>query len=232
MKVGYGLAMSNETLMVTLQGAISDAPTEYGKVITVPTTTSALPTDPAEIEALDDWVAFNTATYSGQNWSGDIVIILPTTFAIQHYTITHIHNEGDYSVIYPKESFATTEEASRGYEITSLEGTRYILKIPAVAVNWQEDSSTEVVIHGTHYSNFYPYLPGFVPGEGLTLVNNVLTVTLQPYELPTMSESVKGGAEVGNTLVMTGDKLNVALGTTPLTLEGSMWLHDPANQGG
>ena len=48
------------------------------------------------------------------------------------------------------------------------------------------------------------------------------------YDLPTMAPNVKGGAKVGNSLIVTADdKLNVALGTTPLTLEGSMWIHVP-----
>ena len=47
------------------------------------------------------------------------------------------------------------------------------------------------------------------------------------YQLPTMASSTKGGAKLGNTLVIIDHTLNVALGTTPLTLEGSMWLNVP-----
>lgn len=47
--------------------------------------------------------------------------------------------------------------------------------------------------------------------------------------IPTMSATVKGGAKLGNSLIVTADeKLHVALGTTPLTIEGSMWIHDPS----
>lgn len=45
--------------------------------------------------------------------------------------------------------------------------------------------------------------------------------------LPTMAPNVKGGAKLGNSLVIKDHTLNVALGTTPLTLEGSMWLNVP-----
>lgn len=50
-----------------------------------------------------------------------------------------------------------------------------------------------------------------------------------PYTLPTATSTRKGGIKIGNTIKMTenGEKLNVALGTTPLTLEGSMWLYIP-----
>ena len=47
------------------------------------------------------------------------------------------------------------------------------------------------------------------------------------YVLPTMAPNVKGGAKLGNSLVIQDHTLNVALGTTPLTLEGSMWLNVP-----
>lgn len=47
------------------------------------------------------------------------------------------------------------------------------------------------------------------------------------YDLPTMGATLKGGAKLGNTLVIIDHTLNVALGTTPLTLEGSMWLNVP-----
>lgn len=65
-------------------------------------------------------------------------------------------------------------------------------------------------------------------GTGLTLDGDTLNASAQgDYDLPTMGATIKGGGKVGNSLKMTGDTLNVALGTTPLTLEGSMWIHVP-----
>ena len=67
---------------------------------------------------------------------------------------------------------------------------------------------------------------GVVIGTGLEIDGDTLNASAA-YELPTASASVKGGVKVGNSLVMTNDTLNVALGATPLTLEGSMWIHVP-----
>lgn len=58
-------------------------------------------------------------------------------------------------------------------------------------------------------------------------MNEIKAHIESPHGLPTMSESVKGGAKQGNSLVVVDDTLHVALGTTPLTLEGSMWLNVP-----
>ena len=66
------------------------------------------------------------------------------------------------------------------------------------------------------------------------LINPLLSVKdrvkldgLENYELPTASATVKGGVKVGERLKMTGDTLSAemfTLGTTPLTVEGAMWL--------
>lgn len=238
-KIGYGLEMTSDgTLVVTLSGGRQNTFDEYGKVVVVPETTSALPTVTSAIDALEDWTVINTATYDDQaddeGWSGDVIIVLPQNFAQRHYTITHIHNEDDYSEIFTKESYVYVEDGAKGYTVEKLgKSTRYGIKVPAVSIHWQTDETpTQLVIHGGYDGNVCPYFPCFVPGEGVTLENNILNCTIQPYTLPAMNETLRGGAKVGNTLVMTNsaegaDVLNVALGTTPLTLEGSMWLHVP-----
>lgn len=70
-------------------------------------------------------------------------------------------------------------------------------------------------------------------GDGFVLDGNTLKVTLaggncscEPYVLPTMSESIKGGAKVGHSLLMTDESLNVALDTISSTIEGFMWIND------
>ena len=40
-----------------------------------------------------------------------------------------------------------------------------------------------------------------------------------------MSESVKGGAKVGHSLLMLEDTLNVALDTVSSSIEGFMWIN-------
>ncbi len=44
------------------------------------------------------------------------------------------------------------------------------------------------------------------------------------YSLPTASATTKGGVKIGDGLKMTGEILSIALGTTPSTVEGAMWL--------
>lgn len=304
-KIGYGLAMmKDETLVVTLSGADKNTFEEYGKVVTVPTTTETLPSLTSAIEELEDWAVINTATYDNdenteaEGWIGDVVVVLPKAFARRNYTITHIHNEDDYSEIFNKDSYVYAEDEAKGYGIEQLgESTRYAIKVPAISIHWQEEIPTNLVIHGGYDSKLCPYFPCFVPGEGVSLENNILNVTVQPYDLPTMNETLKGGAKVGANLYMTNDtlnasipaydlptasasvkggvkiganlymtgdtlnasvgggldsiptmsatvkggaklgnslivtadeKLHVALGTTPLTIEGSMWIHDPS----
>ena len=56
--------------------------------------------------------------------------------------------------------------------------------------------------------------------------NNVTIVGGSDYVLPTMSESIKGGAKVGHSLMMINESLNVALDTVPSTVEGFVWIHD------
>ena len=83
------------------------------------------------------------------------------------------------------------------------------------------------------YGAGFPF-GGINLGEGLAWDGNTLRVTLtggsnctcQPYELPTASESVKGGIKIGHSLMMIGDTLNVALDTVPSTVEGFIWIHD------
>ena len=44
--------------------------------------------------------------------------------------------------------------------------------------------------------------------------------------MPTMSETVKGGAKVGHSLMMIQETLNVALDTVASSVEGFMWIID------
>ncbi len=80
----------------------------------------------------------------------------------------------------------------------------------------------------------HQFAAGWIPVTGYDYRDKTAPVTVisggdgSDYELPTMAPNVKGGAKVGNSLIVTADdKLHVALGTTPLTLEGSMWIHVP-----
>ena len=81
-------------------------------------------------------------------------------------------------------------------------GEDYRLRVPAEEIVWQTELPTQLVIHGSRTKQ-----GGY-----------------SAYELPTMSESIKGGAKVGYSLIMTEEFLNVALGTTSSTLEGAMWI--------
>jgi len=250
-KIGYGLAMNGDTLNVTLQtgGGSTSQASSYGKVIDI------LPDYSAELDIAnaDDWAAFNQAVYNAQTgWSGYVYVVLPKQFAANNYTIENVHNESDYSIIYPKSSLTGTEFADYGYELFLLDGNRYVLQIPAIAIKWQtNEPTTQLIINGerqtataTTSGGFY-FVPGdglamngdtlnvtlnpainFKIGDGLAMDGDTLNVTLETGELPTMSETLKGGAKVGHGLIMTGEVLNVALGTTPSTLEGAMWIHD------
>lgn len=227
-KIGHGLAMSGETLHVTLRGGSGGLDNSYGKIVTIPQVQETLP---ADMSSLEDWQVINTATYNSQSeegyWEGDIFIVLPSPFLVGDYNITHIHNVGDYSVIPSQDDYVGTENTGRGYEITTINDSP-VLRIPAIDIKWQSAADTQLIIHGDFSAHPEERLD-FIAGDGLYFDGIVLNAV--PYELPTMSESIKGGAELGNTLVITDNKLNVALGTTPLTLEGSMWLHIPENQG-
>lgn len=72
---------------------------------------------------------------------------------------------------------------------------------------------------------------GIKVGANLYMTGDTLNASIGGGldSIPTMSATVKGGAKLGNSLIVTADeKLHVALGTTPLTIEGSMWIHDPS----
>ena len=77
-------------------------------------------------------------------------------------------------------------------------------------------------------------------GDGLVLDGDTLKVTIsggsncscEPYVLPTMSQTLKGGAKVGHSLFMINETLNVALDTIPSSVEGFMWIHDVPSTGG
>lgn len=178
-KVGHGLAMSGDTLHVTLRGGASGgAQTKtYGQIVSVPQTSDSLP---ADLSTLSDWQVVNTATFHEQSsgdgyWEGDVYIALPSPFLIGNYNITHIHNAADYSAIPSKDDLIVTGTPENGYEIVTL-SDRPFLKIPAITIDWQSDSLTQLVIHGEYESeSAHGYC--FVPGEGLELVNGILNVT-------------------------------------------------------
>ena len=76
------------------------------------------------------------------------------------------------------------------------------------------------------------FAAGWIPTAGYDYQEGDYEYTIagggsSDYVLPTMAPNVKGGAKLGNTLVIIDHTLNVALGTTPLTLEGSIWLNVP-----
>lgn len=61
---------------------------------------------------------------------------------------------------------------------------------------------------------------GVLVGDGLYMEGEILSAYGEPY----MSTTLKGIAKVGVGLKMTREFLNVALGKTPSTIEGAMWL--------
>lgn len=191
--VGYGLAMSGDTLHVTLRGGASGgAQTKtYGQIVSVPQTSDSLP---ADLSTLSDWQVVNTATFHEQSsgdgyWEGDVYIALPSPFLIGNYNITHIHNAADYSAIPSKDDLIVTGTPENGYEIVTL-SDRPFLKIPAITIDWQSDSLTQLVIHGEYESeSAHGYC--FVPGEGLELVNGILNVTAIGSCECTFTEEVK-----------------------------------------
>lgn len=70
-------------------------------------------------------------------------------------------------------------------------------------------------------------LAGISLGDGLTFDDGILNVTPtggSSYVLPTASETTKGGVKIGEGLSMAGETLLIALGTTPYSIEGAMWL--------
>ena len=67
-------------------------------------------------------------------------------------------------------------------------------------------------------------LGGVMIGNNLTVdANGVLSAT-SVYTLPAASVDTLGGVKIGDGLTMVNEFLNLSLGTTPLTLEGAMWL--------
>ena len=69
---------------------------------------------------------------------------------------------------------------------------------------------------------------GIRPGKGCEVVGDILNVTVESGvgEIPTASESIKGGVKIGHSLIMTNEFLGVALDTIPSTVEGAMWIYD------
>lgn len=71
-------------------------------------------------------------------------------------------------------------------------------------------------------------LGGIIVGDGMSIDSSgKLDVTISAgnyYTLPTASVDTLGGVKIGDGLTMVNEFLNLSLGTTPLTLEGAVWL--------
>lgn len=192
-KIGDGLVMDGDTLSVTLSSD-SDAQQmkSFGQIVTVPTAATALPED---LTQLADWQVINAVS------NGYVFVVLPKTFATGNYRIAHLHNVDDYSLIYSKDDFVDSANATLGYEIVTLGTGIYALQIPAAAIHWR-GSNTQLVIHGERETADSSET-SFVPGYGLEMDGDTLNVTLQTstvteYTLPTASANVKGGVKTGD----------------------------------
>lgn len=201
-KVGYGLAMNDDSINVTLSGGSSEQMQSFGQIVTVPNTASTLPED---LTQLTDWQVINATS--------SVIIILPQTFAERDYRIAHIHNLDDYSLIYSKDDFVDPSSATLGYEIINISADVYALQIPAAAIHWQSSGDTQLIVHGECATEKTSGGTNFIPGKGLELKDNILNVTLETpeYTLPVASASVLGGVKIGDGLEMDGETLNVTL---------------------
>lgn len=69
-------------------------------------------------------------------------------------------------------------------------------------------------------------LGGIKIGNGLSIDTLGVVSAAENYTLTTASETLLGGVKIGEGLSMQGQFLTLTLGTTPLSIEGAMWLED------